>query len=92
MFHVTVGLDQELAMPKVSKHCYINMTELLHTSLSVQPHKDHSAFCAGLLHADLFPVPVQVLRSRGPRLFCNNTGLQLHHRERHERSLLQRGL
>lgn len=35
MFHVTVGLDQELAMPKVSKHCYINVTELLHTSLSV---------------------------------------------------------
>lgn len=61
MFHVTVGLDQELAMPKVSQHCNINTDVCLCTPLSMQPYKDYSVFGAGLIYAGLFPLPVQIL-------------------------------
>lgn len=33
MFNVTVGLDQELAMPQVSAHSYININDCSHTLL-----------------------------------------------------------
>ncbi len=35
MLNVTVGLDQELAMPQVSKHRWININERLCNPLSV---------------------------------------------------------
>lgn len=46
MFHVTVGLDQELAMPKVCKHCCININinHCLTTPISVDLYKDFFFF------------------------------------------------
>lgn len=44
MFHVKVGLDQELAMPKVSEHCCMNINRCLPTPLSVYLYKHYSVF------------------------------------------------
>lgn len=68
MFNVTVGLDQELAMPQVSTQCFQRLyTHTCWFSVTLQRWIDKyfikcdSVFVAGLVYAGLFPVPVQIL-------------------------------